>query len=496
MLQYSSREFGLEENPGLACDRDGHPLVGARLLQRVRYVPIAFLGLAFYRAWIELVFVGSFIDFPFARYAGHDCFDAVMIAVLFLCASLARKIGPFYRRRSLFYAMLALLLVATLSAFLSLWQPQMARMLSVSATVAGGSGVALAILFWSEIYSCLSAYRVGLYYCASIVVAALTIYVCRGFSLPWLFGAVLALPFISAMLVGISYLELPTDELPHESTARFSFPWKPTLLMAIYAFAFGLREISQYQSSFGPHSAFGTLFVGLFIFLLICKRGDHFDFTNIYRIALPLMVGAFMVLPAFGWLGSSLSDFCAMAGYTAFSILIMLILAHLSHSYGISAIWLFGIERGIRALFSMLGRWTSTLLGQQIAGVDAQLVIGSITVLLVVLGTMVLMSERGLSSSWGMISRGDGADALGLIAVKQQDLENRCRDLARDYELSSREEEVLQLLAHRMKNSQIEQELFISKDTAKTHIRHIYRKLDVHSRGELYDKIGLEDNEA
>lgn len=488
--------FDSGKNPDLVCDRDGRPLVGARLLQRVPYVPIAFLGLAFYRAWIELVFVGSFVDFPFARYAGHDCFDLVMIAALFLCAALARRVGPFYRRRSLFCTMLALLVVATFSAFLSLWQPQMARMLSVPATMAGGAGVALAILFWSEIYSCLNAYRVGLYYCASIVVAALIIYACRGFSLPWLFCAVLTLPFISVVLVGISYLELPTDDLPHESTARFSFPWKPTLLMAIYAFAFGLREISQYQSSFGPHSAFGTLFVGLFIFLLIFRHGDHFNFAGIYRIALPLMVGAFMVLPAFGWLGSGLSDFCAMAGYTAFSILIMLILANLSHNYGISAIWLFGIERGIRALFSVLGRWTSLLLGQQIAGVDAQLVIGSITVLLVVLGTMVLMSERELSSPWGMVSNGAGADALGRIAVRHQDLESRCRDLARDHELSSREEEVLQLLARRMKNSQIEQELFISKDTAKTHIRHIYRKLDVHSRDELYGKIGLGDNEA
>jgi len=91
--QYSFFEMEPGENAGPATDREGRILFGARLLQHAPYVPIAFLGLAFYRAWIELVFVGSFLDYPFAHYAGHDLFDIVMIAVSFICAALSRKMG-------------------------------------------------------------------------------------------------------------------------------------------------------------------------------------------------------------------------------------------------------------------------------------------------------------------------------------------------------------------------------------------------------------------
>ncbi|MEG0620695.1 MAG: LuxR C-terminal-related transcriptional regulator, partial [Raoultibacter sp.] len=54
-----------------------------------------------------------------------------------------------------------------------------------------------------------------------------------------------------------------------------------------------------------------------------------------------------------------------------------------------------------------------------------------------------------------------------------------------------REEEVLLLLAQHKTVGAIERELFIANGTAKTHTRHIYRKLDIHSRDELFEKLDL-----
>jgi LuxR family maltose regulon positive regulatory protein len=48
--------------------------------------------------------------------------------------------------------------------------------------------------------------------------------------------------------------------------------------------------------------------------------------------------------------------------------------------------------------------------------------------------------------------------------------------------LSERELEVLQLIAAGKSNRRIAQELFVSVGTVKTHINHLYRKLDAHSR--------------
>ena len=436
-LRFADDEaVGVRKADAPACE-DG-TVAGARapgpLLPWLPSIPLFFLGLGVYRAWIEIVFVGSFVEFPAAAVAGHDAFDLVMIATMFLCAALAKRIGPLFGKRSLYAVSGVALTVSTLCMFASIWIPRSADALAVPAVLLGGFGIALVILLWSELYGCLNPFRVALYYSASMIVAALLIYLCRGLLLPWLGAVVLVLPVVSLAACAAGFRSLPSGELPRAKPSKFSFPWKIVLLMAIYAFAYGLKESSMYQSTFGPHSA----------------------------------------------------------SYTAFSILIMLIMANLCYRYGMSAVWLFGIERGVRALFTLFGRQTEQLLGAPsfgLAGSDA--VVSGLVVILVVAATMILFSEKELSSRWGVSFLGEDGAAGDRAIVKKQELANRCQELARSYGLSPREEEVLLLLAQRKTVGSIERELFIANGTAKTHIRHIYRKLDIHSRDELSDLLGL-----
>lgn len=57
-----------------------------------------------------------------------------------------------------------------------------------------------------------------------------------------------------------------------------------------------------------------------------------------------------------------------------------------------------------------------------------------------------------------------------------------------DYNLSPREKEVLHSLAEGNNYKEIANELFISVDTVRHHIRNIYKKLHVHSRSEAVAK--------
>ena len=82
-----------------------------------------------------------------------------------------------------------------------------------------------------------------------------------------------------------------------------------------------------------------------------------------------------------------------------------------------------------------------------------------------------------------------GADGQ---AVRKQEIVDRCELLAKRFGLTSRETEVLMLLAQRKTVGQIERELFIANGTAKAHVRHVYQKLDIHSREELFDLIGVD----
>lgn len=65
----------------------------------------------------------------------------------------------------------------------------------------------------------------------------------------------------------------------------------------------------------------------------------------------------------------------------------------------------------------------------------------------------------------------------------------RCEEIADMYLLSRRETEVMFLLAKGHNAAFIQDKLCISKSTAKTHINHIYRKLDIHTQQELLNMV-------
>lgn len=56
------------------------------------------------------------------------------------------------------------------------------------------------------------------------------------------------------------------------------------------------------------------------------------------------------------------------------------------------------------------------------------------------------------------------------------------------YQLSDREKQVLQKLCNGSNNSKIAEELFVSVNTVKAHIKNIYEKMHVHSRAEVVSK--------
>lgn len=55
--------------------------------------------------------------------------------------------------------------------------------------------------------------------------------------------------------------------------------------------------------------------------------------------------------------------------------------------------------------------------------------------------------------------------------------------------LTKREQELLELLAQGFRYKEIADQLFVSIDTIRSHIRNIYRKLEVQSRAEALNKI-------
>lgn len=76
-----------------------------------------------------------------------------------------------------------------------------------------------------------------------------------------------------------------------------------------------------------------------------------------------------------------------------------------------------------------------------------------------------------------------------LEAVQSDDVETACKFVAEEGGLSPRESEILVLLAKGRNARYIQENLFISLSTARSHIYHIYQKLDVSSQQGLIDLI-------
>ena len=67
--------------------------------------------------------------------------------------------------------------------------------------------------------------------------------------------------------------------------------------------------------------------------------------------------------------------------------------------------------------------------------------------------------------------------------------ESRCARLAAQRGLTKRETEIMAMLARGRNGKFIEEHYVVSYNTVKTHVKHIYMKLDVHSQQELIDAV-------
>jgi DNA-binding CsgD family transcriptional regulator len=73
--------------------------------------------------------------------------------------------------------------------------------------------------------------------------------------------------------------------------------------------------------------------------------------------------------------------------------------------------------------------------------------------------------------------------------LEQQSLDDEVENLSERYGLTQREAEMLSALLQGKNVPMIKKVFKISEGTARTHINRIYRKLDVHSRQELFEKL-------
>lgn len=165
-------------------------------------------------------------------------------------------------------------------------------------------------------------------------------------------------------------------------------------------------------------------------------------------------------------------------GAIVLHMLIWLHLAQATMSKSVSPVFMFGVVLGAVMVCHRLGWFTAmtltalfpddgTLVSKLAAGVLAAIALAAAVVLFVAMRRVTASPDRG-----------SAADAVAV----------RAQALARYFEgagLTQRENEIAVLYCQGRSTPYIGDELFISETTVKTHIRHIYAKLDVHNKQDL-----------
>lgn len=443
--------------------------------KRLRAIPVAFLGVGIYRAWLAIFF--RYDALPNIDVFDYFVFEGAIGVVSLVLAFMALKITPLWsNKHALILTDLAMTGGAITLAVGSLVFES--PVLVYAGLVCAGGGLAGLILMWAEFYGSLNPVRVTLYHALAMFSGECIKWLFLGMSAPYLLFFSIVLPSVSLFQMHASMKEASESDLPHPSRKPHQkpFPWKPILLMSTCTFAGGYSTVPAQHLLIGD--VIGTLFVTAIIALGVLSVAKWFNFDTVYRLAFPLLTVGFLLVPATFGLSDQVRAFCYDAGYSMLSMFIMLIMSNLTYHYGVNAVWINGIERGARYIVEVCGWAASAFIWGSMSQMAAQVFILAITAAMAVVFIVVLRSERNLSASWGIKME-------SLDTTKQQERSLIVSELSKNNGLTPREEEVFQLVARGESMTKIADELFVSVNTVKAHINHIYRKFQIHSKDEL-----------
>ena len=268
------------------------------------------------------------------------------------------------------------------------------------------------------------------------------------------------------------------------SCASWSFPWKPTVLVGFVSF---LAAFAQLQGDFST----SWLAVGLGYFIGTCILGvlmlrPSMDFILLQRICALLVVSSALCIPFLHQLPEVFGAILSMSASTVFEPFAEALLCGIVLRYRINPIWLFGLYYAVQSAGFICAEMLHGAVGAfELGGLEI-VALSSLLALLATFFFLFFMTSVDIYNAWGMSEilgkdENSSRTACGQGGFDAEEWRKRTYNLSCRYGLTKREEEVCLLLAQGNTVADIEKLLVLSNSTVKTHVAHIYKKLDVHS---------------
>lgn len=280
------------------------------------------------------------------------------------------------------------------------------------------------------------------------------------------------------------------------------------LLLSICAFSFFVRVFDAIPQEgtdplvhLGGSGTFALILVGALFLAFSRFLKPIRNMLLAYRLSCPIMAFGLAAVALASDTQPILSVAIVCLGYELFDLLSWVIFSERAREDGRDAIAVFGCGVG----FTILGMGIGYMVGGLVIApaissgfIDATtIVLASVVFLFTV--AFLIIPESALSASPESDENNTTPEQHEEIVeeVEQPEstqptplsLEEACDEIAKRYKLTPRESEVLVFLARGRTLPIIARDLHIAKNTARSHIKKVYQKVDIHKQQDLIDLV-------
>lgn len=273
---------------------------------------------------------------------------------------------------------------------------------------------------------------------------------------------------------------------------RSFLPYSHLLFISFFVFrvAWGFSLMFGVSNNVPPFTILA--FVPLAIVAIQAIRSYHVAPADIlYLIATLFVISGFLCVLVPQVSSTAVPNTLLAAGSECFYLLAYYTLAAIGRRNTLSALPIFAwgqFAMGAGTLVgTSLGHLTNGLLGSNAVWVPAVI---SIVVMAFVTFNFVALHSFSFEQTIQGVETVPQLEPTTTSTPEQSDfLEQQCKKISEAFGLTERETEVFSYLAKGRNVPFIEEELVISRNTIKTHIKHIYQKINLHSQQELIDMV-------
>lgn len=246
-------------------------------------------------------------------------------------------------------------------------------------------------------------------------------------------------------------------------------------------------------------SLLSGLLVAVLIEVYVYRFSRSLNLGMLYRWVLPLIAIAFSTLLFRGPIYATCASLLVNAAQALLNLTTFVYFAELSQRTGASAVRVFGLGRFFLEVGFLVGMLLFPLaknLGEQIGFYQGALFM-ALTFFIVLAMFSIASQDRLAFTLEKTVEEKESSDGLTHLSDNDSNLEIAstdthmgrfsavCDQVANEFGLTKREREILPFLAQGFSLPFIRNELYISQSTIDTHVRHIYKKMNIHSKEDL-----------